>query len=718
MRSAGLVALAIVLGVAPAHAWRAAVTGTPPDGRPSAVAVDADDTIIAVGRTPNLSLNEDALAVALDGHTGVELWQHQVAGGAAEDDLYRAVTARDGIVMGVGRVSNPQHEGDALITRFGPDGSPVWELQLDGPANLEEDAFAVTIDSAGGVFVAGESTTPDGTTSSQFTVWKRLGENGTELWTAVTPNALDSTARAVATAGSDAIAAGNLGPDFAVARFDGGTGTLIWQKVLPGSATVSAVARAVAVGNGRVAVGGQLPNPAGDPDFLVVAFDAVTGTELWRTVIDGTLTGDNDQDDVTGVAIDAAGDVLAVGRLSNTTTDDDAIAVKLAGATGAELWRTVVNGPNNNDDVFQDLALDGAGDLLVTGTIRSRETRADFLVGKLANANGAEVWRATLDGTDHLADTGTAVAAAPDGDLVAVGRLRNGVDDGFVVTRRAGSSGGDFPCGDGLPNPGELCDDGNPDTGDGCRPDCTPEVCGDGIKDPQEECDGGLFVADDCCSDACTVEPDGATCSDNDACTTGDACTAGVCTPAGKVTCTPLSPCHLALCDSATGECSSPPKAEGAPCSDSNACTVLDQCIGGTCTGTQTLVCNDAEPCTSDSCTPAFGCTFTPVTGFESISCTFRRGRIEAACGTDLPNQIDGKIRKAKGLIAKAALTQNPVKARKPLKIALRNLKKALRVALARRDKDKLDFGCASVLEAEINDILARATAVRDQLGS
>ena len=171
-------------------------------------------------------------------------------------------------------------------------------------------------------------------------------------------------------------------------------------------------------------------------------------------------------------------------------------------------------------------------------------------------------------------------------------------------------------------------------------------MCGDGIKDPQEECDGGLFVADDCCSDACTVEADGVTCSDNDACTTGDACQAGVCMPMGKVTCTALSPCHLALCNSATGECSSPPKAEGAPCSDSNACTVLDQCIGGTCTGTQTLVCNDAEPCTSDACTPAFGCTFTPVTGFESISCTFRRGRIAAACGTGLPNQIDGKIRR------------------------------------------------------------------------
>ena len=84
-------------------------------------------------------------------------------------------------------------------------------------------------------------------------------------------------------------------------------------------------------------------------------------------------------------------------------------------------------------------------------------------------------------------------------------------------------------------------------------------------------------------------------------------------------------------------------------------------------------------------------------------------GRIEAACGTALPNQIDGKIRKAKGLVAKAALTQSPVKARKSLRIALKNLKKALRAALARRDRDKLDLGCASVLESEINDIMTPA---------
>jgi cysteine-rich repeat protein len=60
-------------------------------------------------------------------------------------------------------------------------------------------------------------------------------------------------------------------------------------------------------------------------------------------------------------------------------------------------------------------------------------------------------------------------------------------------------------CGNGVLDPGEECDDGNPDVGDGCRPDCTEEVCGDGIVDPQEECDDGNSIPLDGCENDCTL---------------------------------------------------------------------------------------------------------------------------------------------------------------------------------------------------------------------
>jgi len=94
-------------------------------------------------------------------------------------------------------------------------------------------------------------------------------------------------------------------------------------------------------------------------------------------------------------------------------------------------------------------------------------------------------------------------------------------------------------CGNGQPDPGEACDDGNNADGDGCSSDCQveigPEVCNDGIdndtdglvdcadsdcaNDPAcmpmcgngiveagEECDDGNSVDGDGCSSTCLVE--------------------------------------------------------------------------------------------------------------------------------------------------------------------------------------------------------------------
>ncbi len=68
------------------------------------------------------------------------------------------------------------------------------------------------------------------------------------------------------------------------------------------------------------------------------------------------------------------------------------------------------------------------------------------------------------------------------------------------------------PCGNGLPDPGELCDDGNNIDGDGCSADCSSlESCGDGVLDPGEGCDDGNSVEEDDCTSRCEV----ASCGDS-----------------------------------------------------------------------------------------------------------------------------------------------------------------------------------------------------------
>jgi cysteine-rich repeat protein len=81
-------------------------------------------------------------------------------------------------------------------------------------------------------------------------------------------------------------------------------------------------------------------------------------------------------------------------------------------------------------------------------------------------------------------------------------------------------------------------------------------VCGDGIVDDAETCDDGNLLDGDCCSSTCTLEADGSTCNDQDLCSQTDTCLAGACVGGNPVVCTPLSQCHDATCDPATGLCS------------------------------------------------------------------------------------------------------------------------------------------------------------------
>ncbi|MFN8545953.1 MAG: hypothetical protein U0807_17355 [Candidatus Binatia bacterium] len=64
-------------------------------------------------------------------------------------------------------------------------------------------------------------------------------------------------------------------------------------------------------------------------------------------------------------------------------------------------------------------------------------------------------------------------------------------------------------CGNGVVEVGEVCDDGNRASCDGCNADCRPEACGDGVLQCAEECDNGSHngqPGDPCLAD-CTLAP-------------------------------------------------------------------------------------------------------------------------------------------------------------------------------------------------------------------
>ena len=65
--------------------------------------------------------------------------------------------------------------------------------------------------------------------------------------------------------------------------------------------------------------------------------------------------------------------------------------------------------------------------------------------------------------------------------------------------------------------------------------------------------------------------------------------------------------CRVAACDPAVGQCLLTGVFDGTACSDGDACTQNDVCVGGKCGG-GAVDCDDANPCTDDSCDTKSGC--------------------------------------------------------------------------------------------------------------
>lgn len=176
-------------------------------------------------------------------------------------------------------------------------------------------------------------------------------------------------------------------------------------------------------------------------------------------------------------------------------------------------------------------------------------------------------------------------------------------------------------CGNGLLEAGELCDDRNTASGDGCSADCkTVESgwtcplqgqrckaaqCGDGIIAGEEECEDGNATKGDGCSDTCRLEQ-GYKCD-----VLGQPCTKTVCGDGKK---------------EGTEQCDDGNHDMGDGCSP--LCVLEPKCVNGTCEarcgdgvilpGDTNEECDDGNLRANDGCSPT--CKLEP--GFACVQIT------------------------------------------------------------------------------------------------
>lgn len=182
--------------------------------------------------------------------------------------------------------------------------------------------------------------------------------------------------------------------------------------------------------DGHVAVSGDRVCVAGDASMnLALQVFQVSRTrlaeialEVWTNQFDGP---ENLDDEPRVVAVDGNGDVVVTGSAGSDDSGasrGDIYTAKYAGTDGRLLWERQYNGAADLNDFPVALALDAAGNAVVTGASQTSNSW-DAYTAKYAAADGRVLWEQRYQAvTNVLQLSGQSVAIDPQGNAVVTGQ--------------------------------------------------------------------------------------------------------------------------------------------------------------------------------------------------------------------------------------------------------------------------------------------------------
>jgi uncharacterized delta-60 repeat protein len=384
-----------------------------------ALAVDDWGNVYVTGLSHSPRTSEDYLTVKYDAN-GNLLWVRRYDGPFSSSDVARALAVDgQGHVYVTGRSMDRLTSFDYATVKYDTNGNLLWAVRYDGPRSSWDEAIALTVDSQGRVYVTGRSV-GSGTSDDYATV--KYDANGNLLWAArYGGNGYDApVGLALDSQGNVYVAGSSYSPDtyydYATVKYDA-NGNQLWTAHYdrPGLSYDAAVALALdRLGN--LYVTGVSYGAGTGQDFVTIKYGA-NGSELWLRRYNRQTSS---SDTAVAIATDSQGNVYVAGNSSTLETNLDYTIVKYD-ADGNLLWVNHYNGSGNGIDEVAALTVDSQGNVYVTGLSWGGSTNSHDYATVKYDRDGNELWVARYNGPSNLFDRAIALAVDGQGNVYVTG---------------------------------------------------------------------------------------------------------------------------------------------------------------------------------------------------------------------------------------------------------------------------------------------------------
>ncbi|MBK8553188.1 MAG: SBBP repeat-containing protein [Ignavibacteria bacterium] len=201
----------------------------------------------------------------------------------------------------------------------------------------------------------------------------------------------------------------------------------------------SAVSSASAIAldqSGNVYVAGAINGLTSNSDLAAFKYNS-SGVLQWARSLGGT---GNSIDGAFSIAVDGSGNVYITGFSYNTGTLNDYTTIKYNSA-GVLQWARGYNGTGNNVDFAYRIVLDSSDNVYVTGWSRGSGTSDDDYATIKYNSAGTEQWVRIYQGPGDGFDQPNAIAVDATGNVYVTGRSSGITTQYDYATIKYNSSG-------------------------------------------------------------------------------------------------------------------------------------------------------------------------------------------------------------------------------------------------------------------------------------
>ena len=331
----------------------------------NAIVADIFGNVYVTGYSLGSGTNWDYATIKYDS-AGILQWVQRYNGPGNFYDIAYAIAADDlGFIYVTGGSYGSGGNYDYFTIKYSSSGDTVWTRRYNGPKNALDKAYAIVLDDSGNVYITGESeglTGTHGIFEDYATI--KYSTDGTFRW---------------------------------AARYNGPAGDYDRSNAI----TIDESGNVYVTGTSD---GGSSGSGAPHFDYATLKYNS-SGAFQWLR----RYNGSNGTDESKSVEVDITGNVIVTGFSYVTGNDDDYVTIKY-NSTGDTLWIRSYNGPGDNTDQANDLAIDDFGNVYVTGnSYGGISTNYDYCSIKY-NSDGDSLWVNRYNGPGSDIDQGISIA--------------------------------------------------------------------------------------------------------------------------------------------------------------------------------------------------------------------------------------------------------------------------------------------------------------------